>query len=172
MCVIILNNIETSNLLLIPVTYEITSSLLNGSIDEIKKLGITADDNWPTNDTLDILPIINKFLSIDKIPTGFEFWMIVKKESMSIIGDIGFHGKPDEKGEVEIGYGLVENVRGQGIGSEALKAIVDWALSHPSVKIIKADCLLDNKASARILEKVGMREVNRNNELIYWELRN
>lgn len=166
-----LKNINTNRLILIPVTLEITSSLIAGSSAEIERLGITTHKNWPTEDNKDILPIINKSLEQHKIPSGFEFWMIVKKDSKEVIGDIGFHGRPDEKGEVEIGYGLVEAERGKGYGFEAARAIMDWTIAHEEVKVIKADCLIDNIPSVRILEKLGMREINRDNELIYWELK-
>lgn len=96
--------------------------------------------------------------------------MIVKKDTMQVVGDIGFHGKPNGKSEVEVGFGLVEHERKNGLGFEALKAITNWAISQESVNIIKADCLITNKPSARILEKVGMKELNRDHNLIYWEL--
>ena len=165
-----LKNIHTNRLILIPITLEITKSLIKGSSKEIENLGIKCDKKWPTEDTMDVLPIINSSLEKDKIPSGFEFWMIVKKDTMHVIGDIGFHGKPNEKGEVEVGYGLVEHEQGKGFGSESLNAIMDWLNFQESVKVIKADCLISNKPSARILEKAGLKEVNRDDELIYWEV--
>lgn len=164
-----LKNIFTDRLIIVPVTLEITQSLLAGSSKEIEKLGMKTDEKWPTEDTMDILPIIKECLEKDRIPNGFETWMIVKRDSMQVIGDIGFHGKPNEKGEVEVGFGLVEHERCKGFGFEALKAIMEWLSSQNSVKVIKADCLINNKPSARILEKVGMKEFNRDQELIYWE---
>lgn len=164
-----LNNIYTVRLILVPVTLNITKSLIEGNKNEIEKLGFVVDMHWPTQDTQDILPIINDTLEKNKIPSGFEFWMIVKKDNMSVIGDIGFHGQPNEKGEVEVGYGLVEHERGKGYGFESLKAIMDWLNTMDSVKVVKADCLINNIPSARILEKVGLREVNRDKEFIYWE---
>ena len=164
-----LKNINTDRLILVPVTLEITKSLIDGNYDEIEKLGIKTDEKWPTEDTKDILPIINNSLEEYKLPSGFEFWMIVTKDNMKVIGDIGFHGKPNEKGEVQLGYGLVEDERGKGYGFEALKAIMDWLSFQDTVKLVQADCLIDNYPSSRILEKVGMKEVSRDNELIYWE---
>lgn len=164
-----LKNIHTDRLMLVPVTLEITKSLIDGNSKEIEKLGIKTDKKWPTEDTMDILPIINKSLEKDKIPSGFETWMIVKKDNMQVIGDIGFHGKPNEKGEAEVGYGLVEHERGKGFGYESLNAIMNWLSFQESVKVIKAECLINNKPSARILEKVGMKEVSRDLDLIYWE---
>lgn len=165
-----LKNIITDRLIIVPVTLEITQSLLEGSGKEIEKLGIKTDEKWPTEDTMDILTIINKSLERDMIPSGFELWMIVKKDSMQVVGDIGFHGKPNEKGEVEVGFGFVEQERGNGFGFEALKAIMNWLSYQDSVKVIKADCLITNNPSARILEKVGMKEINRDYDLIHWEL--
>lgn len=164
-----LKNIDTSRLTLIPVTLEITKSLLNGSSKEIEELGIQCDRKWPTEDTMDILPIINESLEKSKTPTGFEIWMIVNRQTKKIIGDIGFHGSPDENGEVQVGFGLVEHERGKGFGSESLIAIMDWLKFQENVKVIKADCLISNKPSARILEKAGLKEVNRDDEYIYWE---
>lgn len=143
---------------------------MDRSSKEIEKLGIETNEKWPTEDTMDILPIIKESLEKYKKPSGFETWMIIKKENMQVVGDIGFFGKPNEKGEVEVGYGLVEQERGKGFGFEALKAIIDWAITKDSVKVIKADCLVNNKPSSRILEKVGMKEVNRDDELIYWKI--
>jgi RimJ/RimL family protein N-acetyltransferase len=165
-----LKELLTDRLIIVPVTLEITRSLLDGSSREIEKLGIKADGKWPTDDTMDILPIINESLEKDRNQSGFEFWMIVKKDNMQVVGDIGFHGKSNEKGEVEVGFGLVEHERGKGYGFEALKAIMNWLSYQDSVKLIRAECLISNKPSARILEKAGMREINRDQELIYWEL--
>jgi [ribosomal protein S5]-alanine N-acetyltransferase len=165
-----LNNLNTNRLTLIPLTLEITKSLLNGNRRYIEHLGIKCDEKWPTEDAMDILPIINSSLEVSKLPTGFEAWMIVDKTNNKIIGDIGFHGQPNEYGEVEIGFGLVEHERGKGFGSEALNAIMDWLSLQQKVKVILAECLISNKPSAVILEKAGLKEVTRDDEFIYWKL--
>jgi len=165
-----LENITTDKLVLIPVNLEIIKELIKGDGKSLESLGIEKHKNWPTEDTKDILHIFCCRLEECNMLTGFEFWMIVKKDNNTIIGDIGFKGEPDEEGVTEIGYGLVEEERGKGFGLEALKAMIAWALSQENVKIVKAECLIENKPSARILEKAGMKEVNRDEELIYWEL--
>ena len=88
---------------------------------------------------------------------------------MTVIGDIGFKGQPNKNGEVEIGYGLIEEERGKGYGYEALNAMINWGCKHEKVRCIKAECLLDNMPSIKILEKSGMKDVGRDEELIYWE---
>ena len=57
-----LKNLHTNRLTLIPMTLEITQSLIKGSSKEVEKLGIKWDKKWHTEDTMDILPIINSSL--------------------------------------------------------------------------------------------------------------
>lgn len=166
----ILERIRTDRLVLIPVTLEIVNDLMEGKTAELEKAGLKVGSKWPTEDTFDILPFVKRDLEVYQRPTGFEMWLIVKSESMDIIGDIGFKGQPDENFEVEIGYGLAENERGKGYGYETLKAMVNWALNHDRVGFVVAECLIENHASARILEKAGFRETHRDEELIYWKI--
>lgn len=162
-----LKNIDTKRLTLIPITLQAAENLISGGNAEVEKLGLKVNKAWPTDDTRDILPIIVEVLKENE-PSGFETWMIVKKDNNEIIGDIGFHGGPDEAGEVEIGYGIVEEERKNGFGFEAARAIFNWAIEKENVNVIKADCLINNIPSAKILEKLGMKETNRDDELIYW----
>lgn len=165
----IIQNIITDRLILIPVTLQLTTLLLNNDLAEIENIGIRMSEHWPTTDTKDILPIVHETLKGQDAPSGFEFWMIQCKETNMVIGDIGFHGKPDENGEVEVGFGLVREAWNKGYGYEALKGIAKWTMMQEGVKTLKADCLIDNLASIRILEKIGLKEVYRNDEYIFWK---
>ncbi|MGH4137115.1 GNAT family N-acetyltransferase [Clostridium sp.] len=165
------SNLNTERLMLIPMSLDITKSLMEDNTMVIEKLGFKVESDWPRLDTKDILPMVKSALEKSIIPTGFECWMIVKKDTMKIIGDIGFKGQPDEKKEIEVGYGLVEKERGKGFAKEALCKILDWAFSQKNVDIIKADCLISNLASIHVLKKVGMKEINKDHEFIYLELK-
>jgi len=59
-----LKNINTNQLLLIPITLEITRELLNKETGELTKLGLHTDGSWPTRDTMDILPLIYETLKM------------------------------------------------------------------------------------------------------------
>lgn len=159
----------TERLILFPLTYDIVCSVLNGETKELEGLGYKTDGKWPRSDTLDILPIIKDSLKGLKQSTGFELWIIVKKEDMVIIGDLGFKGEPNEKGEIEIGYGLIEDERKKGYGYESVKELIKWGFSQENVKKIKAECLINNIGSIKILQKVGLTEIKRDKEMIYWE---
>ena len=83
---------------------------------------------------------------------------IILRESGEVIGDIGFHGPPDEAGTVEIGYGVVEQYRGRGLAGEAAVAICRLAWSRPGVTRIIARTGEENAASAGVLRHAGFRE--------------
>lgn len=57
---------------------------------------------------------------------------------------------------VGIGYVIGRAHWDNGYVPEAARAIVDWALSQPSIYRVTATCDVDNVASARVMEKVGM----------------
>lgn len=119
---------------------------------------------------METLPKIIKALERVQEPTGFESWMIVLQQDKTVIGDAGFKGAPDKDGAVDIGYSIIEQEQQKGYGKEAAKALVEWAFRQPAVQAVKACCLVENPASARILEKLGMQELVRDEEVIYWKL--
>jgi len=85
---------------------------------------------------------------------GSDFpWVITLKESGELIGMIGL--RVDEF-KADVGYALARPHWGRGFAAEALRPIVGWALSQPSIYRVWALCDVENIASARVLEKVGM----------------
>ena len=83
----------------------------------------------------------------------YAIWMIELKDSTHI-GELCFKGL-DENGVAEIGYGILENYQNQGFASEAVQAVVTWALKEPHVTAIEAETEANNIASKRVLEKCG-----------------
>ena len=158
--------LTTKRLLLIPMSHEQVRSVMIGEEIAHQGTSIEKDPHWPRKDTLDILPVTDQILESQEHPSGFEIWMIVKRDSQTVIGDIGFHGPPDSTGTVEIAYGLVESKQSQGFGSEALQALIQWALQQPEVSSIRASCLLVNQPSRKIFEKNQMKEVKRDDDSI------
>lgn len=57
---------------------------------------------------------------------------------------------------VDLGYALVQCRWRQGLMSEAVRRVVTWALAQPDIYRVWATCDIDNLASARVLERVGM----------------
>lgn len=97
------------------------------------------------------------------------YWLIVLKETSVGIGLIGFKGYPNAEGETEIGYGVAPQYQGKGYMTEAVRALCDWAFSHPFVSAVTA-ITVTNPASNRVLEKVGARIVSVDEKSINWKI--
>lgn len=83
----------------------------------------------------------------------YTLWFMELKDSENeIIGNLSFKGI-DDKGIVEIGYGINEGYGNRGYMTEAVRAIVKWASEQPNVKRIEAEAEENNYASIRVLEK-------------------
>ena len=96
-------------------------------------------------------------------------WLLIQKENNTAVGSISFKGKPNTKGEVEIGYGLGENYKRLGYMTEGVKAVCAWALDQDNVSNITAETDADNIPSQRILEKCGFKKT-KENDTIWWIL--
>ncbi|MBB6611459.1 GNAT family N-acetyltransferase [Pontibacter sp. Tf4] len=162
--------IHTDRLILLPFTLEITEMLMAGDTSIIPKLGLQLTPYWPDQEAIDTFPKIIRNLELVPEPSGFESYMVVHRQSMTVIGDAGFKGLPNENGEVDLGYAIIVQAQKNGFGLEAAKGLANWAFRQPDVKAITARCLLNNTPSARVLEKLGMQEVSRNEEIIRWKL--
>jgi RimJ/RimL family protein N-acetyltransferase len=57
---------------------------------------------------------------------------------------------------MDIGYVLSRPLWRQGLMSEAVGGLVKWAMGQPEIYRVWAVCDVDNIASARLLERVGM----------------
>ncbi|MFF2327433.1 MULTISPECIES: GNAT family N-acetyltransferase [unclassified Streptomyces] len=91
-------------------------------------------------------------------PSPFCSYEMRRREDGLVIGGLGFHGAPDENGQVTIGYGLVPSAQGMGYASEALRALLLFARDQ-GVRCVHGDTDLDNLASQRVMTAVGMRLV-------------
>ncbi len=57
---------------------------------------------------------------------------------------------------LEFGYVLARRWWGQGLMTEALTSVADWALREPGVFRVSAVCDVENLGSARVMEKSGL----------------
>ena len=80
-------------------------------------------------------------------------YMITLKENGHVTGIID----PRIEGpKVGIGYGAARAHWGKGYVTEAARAIIDWAFHQPSIYRVYATTDVENIASRRVMEKVGM----------------
>jgi RimJ/RimL family protein N-acetyltransferase len=80
-------------------------------------------------------------------------WSLWRKQDGAFVGLLEIRVTP---GAVNLGYALVRRWWRQGLMSEALLPVVQWALAQPTIDRVWATCDVENLASARLLERVGM----------------
>jgi ribosomal-protein-alanine N-acetyltransferase len=79
--------------------------------------------------------------------------MITLKENDEIVGMID---PRIEGSKVGIGYVAAHSHWGKGYVTEATRAIIDWSFQQSSIYRVYATTDVENVASRRVLEKVGM----------------
>jgi RimJ/RimL family protein N-acetyltransferase len=84
------------------------------------------------------------------------FVAAVERARGRLLGWFQAERSADAPGEIELGYRLRRDVWGQGYASEGAAALLADALARPGVRRVYAHALLSNRASIRVLEKIGM----------------
>lgn len=85
---------------------------------------------------------------------------VTLKASGRVIGWLGW-GRPSqpERGDLDFGYALLPAFWGRGLMSEALAAAVDFMFRVQQAGIVFGECDSINPASARVMQKAGLRLV-------------
>jgi len=108
---------------------------------------------WPPHTDPSTLTSFLRLL-LTRWDSGEEYsWVLTLPSEDRVIGMIGCRVREHA---ADIGYVLGRKYWGHGYVTEAAKAIVDWASALESIYRVWAVCDVENKASSRVLEKVGM----------------
>jgi len=162
--------LETKRLQLLPFSLELKKATITEKARLAVILGVHVPDSWPGPDMTEALPFFVE--ALEKDPAG-RVWdgIIVHKADQVAIGGIGFKEGPDETGMVEIGYAIIPEYQGQGYATEMAHRLINWAFQTQGIKVITAECLDDNIGSIRVLERIGMRRLQPEGNMLKRELR-
>ncbi|MBN2958231.1 MAG: GNAT family N-acetyltransferase [Streptococcus gordonii] len=87
----------------------------------------------------------------------FYKWAICLKENPdSVIGDISVVDMDEAVNACEVGYILSKDYWGQGLMTEALKAVLNYLLQDAGFNRVTARFVTANPASGRVMAKAGM----------------
>jgi ribosomal-protein-alanine N-acetyltransferase len=101
----------------------------------------------------------------------YTYWLLVVPALGLGAGMVGFKGCPDDRGEVEIGYGIDPAVQHQGYMTEAVRAMIGWAFQDPACRAVVArDTKKWNIASQRVLAKAGMTVYEESDDAQCWRI--
>ncbi|MEU6888859.1 GNAT family N-acetyltransferase [Streptomyces viridosporus] len=98
-------------------------------------------------------------------------YVLVRREDDRAVGAMGFHGPPDGDGRVEVGYDLVEDARGRGYATEALRALAAWALRQDGVRTVTAVVDRENVPSQNVVTRAGFTRASGDDAPYVYELR-
>ncbi|HJQ74636.1 MAG TPA: GNAT family N-acetyltransferase [Gaiellaceae bacterium] len=82
---------------------------------------------------------------------------VVERASGATVGDIAFQWVSERDRTAEIGFVFDPRHQGKGFATEAARAMVDWAFTSAGMHRVIGRTEARNAASARVLEKLGMR---------------
>jgi [ribosomal protein S5]-alanine N-acetyltransferase len=88
--------------------------------------------------------------------SGYCLWKLMMKGESEISGLCGLQPLDDLPG-VEIGWWLAPHLWGQGLATEAARAVLEDGFGRCALSRIVAIAKRENKASTRIMEKMAMR---------------
>lgn len=155
-----IDRIETERLLLVPITLEMVEAVFAGDRARAESLAAARlPEAWPGR------ALIERAFSADldaiRRDPAARLWgdrLMIAREAPFIVGSVIFHGHPVD-GVAEVGYGVELESQGRGFATEATRACVDWALTQPECAAVRATTFPWHKASLRVIEKVGMKQV-------------
>ena len=94
-----------------------------------------------------------------RIRSGYpSSWVVVLKETGSVIGTIGFIWYSEENRSAELGYSFSREHWNHGYATQALKAVIEASFSSLPLNRLEAQHDIRNPASGRVMKKCGLRQ--------------
>ncbi|MDJ0601013.1 MAG: GNAT family N-acetyltransferase [Crocosphaera sp.] len=172
-----METVTTPRLKLVPFKLEMIEAAIKGDDEFSKILGTKVPLNYfgEDIDPVQLLPEVIKIF--DQYPVQKEWgWghLIIHEADNTLIGHLTVKIIPDQTGSptdsIEFGYVIIPSYRRQGYCTEASKAMINWLFSQTNIKTITAGCDPNNLASKRILEKIGMQQIEARETVLVWKL--
>lgn len=80
--------------------------------------------------------------------------------SGTVIGEVGLSQLDPVRRAALVGWWIAEDWRGRGRAGEAVRLVVDWALSVGPLEAVMAEISADNLASVAVARRAGLRRVH------------
>jgi RimJ/RimL family protein N-acetyltransferase len=142
--------IETARLRLRPPAFADAEAIF---AEYAQDPAVTRYLSWRTHRQADtVKALLREALEAQKSGSRY-LWVITVKEADRAVGMIEARVRGHR---LNLGYVLARRYWGNGYMAEALRPLVDWALGQDEIYRVWASCDVENTASARVLEKIGM----------------
>jgi ribosomal-protein-alanine N-acetyltransferase len=84
-------------------------------------------------------------------------WTVAEKRSDRCIGMVNYHHRESRNRRLEIGYIIAPEHQGKGLGTEAVRALLEHCTGALGMHRVEALIQPDNTASIRLVERLGFR---------------
>lgn len=112
---------------------------------------------WGPNSEQDTIDFLERNVKNAAVDPREDFVLgVVRRCDDRLLGGVGLHLPDAESHLGMLGYVYHRDAWGQGYATEAARAIVSFGFDVLGLRRIWAGCDPENRASARVLEKIGM----------------
>ncbi len=81
---------------------------------------------------------------------------VVRMDTGELIGNRSYGRIVPEESRIELAYYFARQHWGHGFATEAVRAAIDYAFGVIGVRRVEARCVVENKASERVMQKSGL----------------
>ncbi len=118
--------------------------------------------DWPVNEeAAQGLAIHLQHLLRNENEIDWRIRLVVARHSRELVGSLSFKGPPDSTGVVELGWGVIERYRRQGVAFESGTSLLTWALADSKVNRVIATIPDENVASQALARRLGMKHTSK-----------
>jgi RimJ/RimL family protein N-acetyltransferase len=93
-------------------------------------------------------------------------WSVRLKSDNAFVGELGMQLSAPKYNRAEIHYNLMPEHWGNGYATEIVKSVIDFGFNTLKLHRIEAGVAVDNIASIKVLEKVGMQREGRKRKIL------
>jgi RimJ/RimL family protein N-acetyltransferase/uncharacterized damage-inducible protein DinB len=156
--------LRSTRLTLIPATLDLLRADLAGPAQLAVALGHRVPASWPP-ELYDDPAREWTIRQLESEPSQAS-WLLyyVIADDGCLAGTAGYKGRPDARGIVEIGYGILPEYQRRGLATEAAATLIERAFREPAVLTVTAETLPHLVASIGVMEHNGLRLVGEGSE--------
>jgi RimJ/RimL family protein N-acetyltransferase len=145
---------------IIQLSPEAIAALARADLDAARRLsGLHLTDYLVSSDCLGTWRIRADQVAVDPDVAGWVTGVIWADDLDAAVGKAGFHGPPDDRGMVEVGYSVDPEYRRQGYARAALVELLTRAAREPGVSRVRVSIRPDNIASRDLVLPYGFAAV-------------
>ena len=113
---------------------------------------------WMHRTEEDVRAFVGTFLAqqAERPQRRFQFALTLKADGR-LVGSGGVRVRDPEGRQADIGYELDPRFWGRGLATEAVRELLRFGFDTLGMHRLFGECVADNAASARVMEKIGMR---------------